>query len=380
MTQRKHHVFLIPGFLGIENLGELAYFAHVKDVLVGEFQGLGLDVEIHAVRNYATSSVRRRTLRLVESILERAGAADGPLHLIGHSTGGLDARLLCTPGVKLGSGQNVEAIAARVRSIVTVSCPHRGTPLASFFTTRFGAQLLSMLSLGTIYLLRFGRMPISMVLRMTALFVRFHTKYGSLEHSIAEQMSAQVLDDLSPERRAELSELFSDIAKDQALMPQLMPESMDVFEAAVGDRPGIRCGSVISGAHAAWFSGVLRSGFDPYAQATHMLFEALRRLTSEMDGQYVPKLTASQRTHLMVSLGREPTPQDNDGIVPVLSQVWGELIHVARADHFDAIGHFSDAGRTPIHYDWLASGCGFDRRSFQSLWGDVARFVAQGEL
>ncbi len=60
--------------------------AHVRDVLAQEFRELGLPVEIHAVRNHATSSMRKRTLRLLETIAERAGHGDAPLHLVGHSS------------------------------------------------------------------------------------------------------------------------------------------------------------------------------------------------------------------------------------------------------------------------------------------------------
>jgi hypothetical protein len=29
----------------------------------------------------------------------------------------------------------------------------------------------------------------------------------------------------------------------------------------------------------------------------------------------------------------------------------------------------------PPHFDWLASGSGFSRKSFVALWDDVARFL-----
>lgn len=369
------HVFLVPGFLGIENLGEVVYFAHVRDVLTQRFQQLGVNVEIHAVRNYATSSVRKRTLRLLETIHECVGQDDAPLHLISHSTGGLDARLLCTPGARIGGPLDAASIARRVRTIVTVACPHHGTPLASFFTTRLGAQLLSVLSLGTIYLLRFGRLPISVVVRLAALFVRMHSRLGVLEHTIADQIFSQLLGDFSAARRDELNVLFADMARDVGLMPQLMPESMDMFDAAVGAYPAIRCGSVIAGVKPQLLRGTLKIGLDPYAQATHALFQALHRLTSEMDSRYLPELDAAQLAKLRDAFGHETKPDDNDGIVPVCSQIWGEIIHVAQADHFDVIGHYADPKQNPPHYDWLASNSGFDRARFEQLWDAVARFI-----
>jgi hypothetical protein len=370
---------LIPGFLGIENLGEVVYFGHVSEFLTRSFQDCGIDARIHPIRNYATSSIRKRTVRLLDTIAKEAGSSDEPLHLIGHSTGGLEARLLCSPGTSLRGAQNVEQVARRVRTIVTVATPHRGTPLASFFTTRFGVQLLSVLSLGTLYVLRFGRLPLSVVVRLAALFVHMHGRLGRLEHTVADQLFEQLLGDFSADRRDELSGLFNDIAQDQALMPQLMPDSMDMFDAAVGDREGVLCGSVVTSTKPASLRSAFRLGLDPYAQATHVLFGALRKLTSEMSDQYLPDLTPSQLDQLERAFGSVPAAGDNDGIVPSLSQVWGEIIHLTEADHFDVIGHFAGPRDVPPHYDWLTSGSEFDRASFERLWGDVTHFIARGQ-
>jgi hypothetical protein len=187
----------------------------------------------------------------------------------------------------------------------------------------------------------------------------------------------QMLGDFSADRRDELAGLFKDIAQDQALMPQLMPDSMDIFDAAVGNRAGIRCGSVVTSTERMSLAGVLRVGLDPYAQAAHFLFGALRKVTSAMNDQYLPVLTPTQIAQLEHAFGAVPTAQDNDGIVPSLSQVWGEMIHLAKADHFDAIGHFAGPEHVPPHYDWLASGCRFDRSGFERLWQDVTRFIVR---
>jgi hypothetical protein len=145
----------------------------------------------------------------------------------------------------------------------------------------------------------------------------------------------------------------------------------------VSARESIRCGSVVCGAGGSALSNVMALGFDPYAQATHALFTALRRLTSEMDPRFVPTLTPHQQTQLTEGLGAPPDVNDNDGIVPVLSQVWGELLHVARADHFDVIGHFRTTRTDRVHYDWLASACHFDHDEFEATWSKVARFLCR---
>jgi hypothetical protein len=71
-----------------------------------------------------------------------------------------------------------------------------------------------------------------------------------------------------------------------------------------------------------------------------------------------------------------PSEKASDGIVPTLSQTWGQVVHAAVADHLDALGHFGGAADNPPHVDWLVSGSGFDRPRFEALIDDVARFVA----
>jgi hypothetical protein len=69
-------------------------------------------------------------------------------------------------------------------------------------------------------------------------------------------------------------------------------------------------------------------------------------------------------------LGFKATPGISDGIVPTLSQVHGRLLHVARADHLDMVGHYTLAsGRTG---DWLPSGAGFTPAAFGATWEAVA--------
>ena len=72
--------------------------------------------------------------------------------------------------------------------------------------------------------------------------------------------------------------------------------------------------------------------------------------------------------------GVDPTPRDSDGIVPTLSQPYGQLLHAVIADHLDTIGHFDAPRRDPPHYDWLTSGSGFNRLAFEELWRKVVDF------
>jgi triacylglycerol lipase len=66
----------------------------------------------------------------------------------------------------------------------------------------------------------------------------------------------------------------------------------------------------------------------------------------------------------------------NDGVVPTLSQLHGRVLHVARADHLDVVGHYTLAAEGTA--DWLPSGAGFRSDAFESLWNAVAAAIARG--
>ena len=120
--EKKHLVYLIPGFFGFANLGELMYFGHVRDFLEQELRRRALRAEVHAVLSHPTASIRTRAADVLATLQATADVEPGSvLHLIGHSTGGLDARLLVTPGARLGEGLTPEPYAARVKSVVCVS-------------------------------------------------------------------------------------------------------------------------------------------------------------------------------------------------------------------------------------------------------------------
>ena len=86
------HLVLVPGFFGFVNFGELVYFAHVREILEAEFRRQRADVRVHRVRTHPVASLRKRAQDLRDVL---AGLPDdGPVHIVGHSTGGLDARLV----------------------------------------------------------------------------------------------------------------------------------------------------------------------------------------------------------------------------------------------------------------------------------------------
>jgi hypothetical protein len=370
-----HHVYLVPGFFGFANLGQITYFGHVRRVLGAGLRARGLDARLHVVRVHPTASLARRTAAVAEKIAATARGRDAAVHLVGHSSGGLDARLLTAPGCALPARTDVERIASRVRTVVTVATPHHGTPLASFFATLRGQKLLQLVSLGTMHVLRFGHLPLSVVLGLGAFVARLDDL--AVNSDLLDEVFERLLGDFTPGRRRLVGSLLDEVVRDQALLVQLTPEAMEVFAASVGARPSVRYGCVVTQAARPRLRSRLAAGLDPAAQVSRSFFGALYRLAAATPRRLAPGLEPAQARALRRGYGSLPGPEANDGIVPTRSQAWGRVLHTAVADHLDVLGHFR-VDDDSSHVDWLFSGSRFDRRQFEALWGDVARFVAQG--
>jgi triacylglycerol lipase len=371
-VNQPHHLVLIPGFFGFANLGDFTYFGHVRDLLADAGPALGLDGEVLVVRTEPTASLPRRAALVCETVATLLDRAPGAVSLVGHSSGGLDARLLVSPGVALPTGADVERCARAVRAVVTLSTPHHGTPLAQAFGSLLGQQALRLLSLTTIHALRTGRLPLSAVLKL-AHFLRFGRAPPS---GVLEQLYQQLLADFTVERRRAVEAFLAGVRTDQGLVGQLTPAGMELFNASTEDRPGLPYGCVVTRARPPGLRSLYGAGFDPYAQATHALFVALYRFASGTPPGWLPRLDESSVAVLRRAYGRIPPAAANDGIVPTLSQVRGALLHAAWGDHHDVLGHFKGPTHVPPHFDWVASGSGFDRPHFEALWEDVAAFLA----
>lgn len=369
----QHHIYLIPGFFGFADIGGITYFHHVQEFLVERLAEVGIEPSIHGVKTLPTASIRRRAGRLLETVADTAGD-EGPIHLIGHSTGGLDARLFATPNASVVSDRplDLEKYASRLQSVVTVAAPHYGTPMATYFSSLMGSQLLYLLSLGTIYTLQFGKLPLSLLLALGGIVTRLDDMVG-FENTVLDQWYEELFDDFDLEREAAVKAFLNEIKSDTSLVGQLTPGGIDLFNASTSNRDGVDYASVVTMAHKPDLSSIREIGLDPYRQASHVVYQALALLTR--GGHYEPLSDADAR-FLEDAYGAVPTSRATDGVVPTLSQVWGKLIHAARADHLDACGHFDDPHHDPPHVDWIATGSGFDRPAFEALWSDVADFVA----
>ena len=370
-SREAHAIYLIPGFFGFTNLGRLRYFSHVDRFLRARLAERGVAARVHVVRTHPTASLPRRAALVLETLARTQRGRGEAVHLVGHSTGGVDARLAISPGASLPTKLDAERWAGRVRSVVGVSAPQHGTPLAAYLTTRRGQRRLALLSLATSYVLRFGHLPITALLALAAVFAREDGREGNLLDDLLQQLLA----DFSLGRRRAVGRLLRQVFEDQALLLQLTPEAMDLFAATVSERPGVRYGSVVTRSRPPGIGTTIAAGFDAGAQAIHVVYGAIYRLAAQTREAAAPKLSAAQRRVLVAAYGKLPSARANDGIVPTRSQLHGKLIAAVRGDHLDVIGHFNDPATDPPHYDWLTTGSGFDRARFEAVWDGVLEFL-----
>jgi len=228
----------------------------------------------------------------------------------------------------------------------------------------------------TIAALRGMQFPLSVWVEVAGLFA-LPTELRDVTGSLASQLYHQLLADFNPERRAQVEELLEEVRKDQALLTQLTVESMDLFNALAVDRDSVAYGSVVTQARAPDLDTTLEIGFDFIDQAQQALYYSLSRLSVGYD---FPLPGAPFRKALRKRFKQLPTADASDGIVPTLSQPWGECIAAAQADHLDIIGHYGGSTDDSFkHYDWLTTRSEFQTAQFEDVWRKVVAFMVQAE-
>ncbi|MDH3727144.1 MAG: hypothetical protein OER77_06410, partial [Myxococcales bacterium] len=241
MSSSRHHIVLIPGLFGFAKLGGFDYFMHIEEALGNRFAEAGLDCDFVLVSSPPTGSIVRRAQVLLETVEEACGQDDGPIHLIGHSTGGLDIRLLASPTARPQAPRWFD----RVQAAITISTPHHGTPLAHDLTTLAGGRLLFVLYLLTFGTLRFGGPPLTALAPLIASLGKIDDAFG-FDIKLLDRTTDLLLSFLSKEGMDEVENWFEGIRADRGAIIQLTPESMDIFNAAVDDNLIVRYGCVVT--------------------------------------------------------------------------------------------------------------------------------------
>lgn len=369
----KHRIVLVPGFFGFSTFGELAYFNGVREALVTEFSRRGFDLSVDYVTTLPTASIRVRAARVLDTLANIAAESDGPIHVIGHSTGGLDARLAIAETASLPTDAGKHFDYKRVKTMVSVCAPHFGTPLATFFSSALGKPLLKTFARYWAWALERGRVPVNILLRLGYFIVRLRDPFRK-RRSTFDELYEKLLHDFRDARRLELIQFLRAVASDQSLMFQLTPAGCDLLNACTGD-PAVRYGSVVARAKKPSLRSLVRSAWDLYSQIMHPIYALLHFIAARGDSSLVPPPVPSQSQKLLAVYGELPSARDNDGIVPTNSQVWGELIYATSADHLDVVGQFGRVDAESWSGDWIPSYSGFNTDEFSAVWRAVTDFI-----
>ena len=384
-----HRIYLSPGLFGFGQLASYDYFVHLEQGLVERLQAAGDDVRAYVADVAPTASIRRRSACLSDLVSRTDGehGQAGVIHLIGHSTGGLDARLVATPFAAVPHTLDPRPWLPRLASVTTINTPHFGTPLATMFATVSGQRLLEALSALTFIALSLGSPPLAAASAVVVAFSRVDHALG-LDVAILDRAIQALLSVLDDTRSREVRVYLNAIRSDQGSILQLSPEGMDLFQAGVGDRPGVlyQCtASMAPPPSPATLRSVL---VRPWSVLSKVIFATLYGATSRSDERYPCSATSVERQAeevLCRAFGRVPGVRANDGVVPLRSQLWGKLVWAGYADHHDVLGHFRDDSRdssrpgpTPPHVDWLSSGSSFGRQEFSNMIDAIATGLLAG--
>ncbi|UCF48813.1 MAG: hypothetical protein JSU89_16885 [Myxococcales bacterium] len=372
MGRPRHHIVLVPGLFGFARLGGFDYFMHVEEALASRFLERGADCEFVLVSSPPTGSIVHRTQVLMDAIQQSCADDAGAIHLVGHSTGGLDIRLLASPT----AWPDLPDWFNRVRTVTSISAPHYGTPLAYFFTTMAGTRLLEALSLLTYMTLRAGGPPLTVLTPVVAALGRVDQALG-VESRILDKTTELLLSFLGDEGLTEVQKWFDGIRTDQGAIIQLTPESMDIFNAGVEDNPDLRYGCVVTRMPPPGPVRLLKNLRSPINALSAAVFSTLYVGAGRTSTVYPPPNPAPEvRQYLEQRLERELDNTLNDGMVPTASMIWGNVLWAGTADHLDVLGHFH-GDRDSSHTDWMVSGAGFREDDFDEVMDAVAEFQLQ---
>jgi pimeloyl-ACP methyl ester carboxylesterase len=372
-------IALVPGFFGFDHRGESTYFADrfVAGLRCGlEARGV-LGVPVLSVSTLGIGSLRKRQtellteLRALETPTAKEPRLGGPRtwHLVGHSTGGVDAALLLrdgpldakAKGARFASGGwgPWSELVGRISSVTTIAAPHFGTGLAESPLARWSGGHLSL--------------PALRDMALAALDV---TRRGDVGSRIRFAMSA---------------------APGVRKMPLFLLQLMLMNELARDLRPDV-LGSLSSrpvrrSAEGRVFS-VVTVAPRPAADHSDKLFRDMWRWTHA--GGIPPSLPPAPAAALDDVALRLPSQRgiplplvdagDNDGIVTSQRQVLGKLIGVVVGDHVDVLGRYRRSSLVDdkvIDPGLLTSGADFGDDEFFGLLlriGDsMAEMVKTGE-
>jgi pimeloyl-ACP methyl ester carboxylesterase len=373
--------------LGFDQVSSFSYFADrvVAALRASLEQALDGPVPVIAVPIPPTLSLAARQRALVRTLANRVHAIERgngrvSVHLLGHSTGGLDANLLTAEqprecGDWADIDPRAEELCSRIRSVTTIAAPHQGACIVRDPAARFlGLHNLS------------GVAPFAgLCARFVASVIRDIEVSEFLASSVREvgkarRFVAQVLpkwgllEDLDPTRPRAAVALRKDVIRRSFVTLAGQPKSRGgsspadaLFHNLSARASGRRTGCVERGDLVQASVARLNAALEPATRDNLLIMAAATELRSPLDGGH------------------------NDGIVNAARQLIdphdrSELAGIVVADHFDVVGYYDrhfyradpddEEREVTMRAGLLHSGSGFRDDEFFELYQRVAKTIA----
>jgi triacylglycerol lipase len=366
-------IVFVPGFFGFGSFGPasapiIEYFKFARTVLRTEL-GAHTPILVHQPPPTGPLSARAASLWRRLEALFREGLDGAPIdraHIIGHSTGGVDARLVCNPRYLWPGAPDAAsraALLARIGAVVTLSAPHRGTPLASNLSPTM-ALAIPGLWLGSIIASR------------DALTIAGHVGaiIETIEEVIVRKSTPEAeliarLADVDAQTARDIRRFLDEVVRDHRLVLDLTVAAMDDLDRAItgGDHKRLHCFVTVAPQPGRSLADVRALASDPVRRALFLLVQRLCRGTPPAMARWpVGPWILGRPAGLRADEARA-----NDGIVPAWSQTLdGRATGLVSSDHLDVIGHYDGAGMT-----FMRSNSGFGDEHFDALWRRIAALL-----
>jgi len=352
-------VVLVPGFLGFSVFGRFPYFAdRVPSTLAALLrEKWARDVSVVPASTVPTGRLRDRIGEIVAFIGKLQALGAKRFHLVGHSTGGVDAQLLMTTAPFWGDDWSDAARGAReaVQSVVTISAPHYGTCLLDSAV----AEFVSHPSFG-------GALP----------FIKATGPLFSL--AIKDLSQLETLLDVSTKQLPDAWHFVASIIRHHELLDELKPAAMQEVRAKVKPDPRTKLTCFATGADARSGPGRESDPFytelnglghaDDSKPATQDVLENVGRIADAPPAIWIRNI-ASPSFRI--------EPGTNDGVVNTARQVLpgARLAGIVVGDHADVIGDYDRidlATGLPMNTGIFRSGACFGDDQFLELYRRVA--------
>ncbi|HLK40742.1 MAG TPA: hypothetical protein VKU41_28510 [Polyangiaceae bacterium] len=370
-------IILVPGLFGFAKIGDIEYFSAARGLLI---RATGIQ-DVTPLATPPTGPLWRRVDALHRAVLDKRAHGATRVHLVGHSTGGVDVRLLTNskyvwPGGPTGADRT--SFFDSIGAVVPISAPQKGTPIArrlrgtleSFIPTFFLVSFLAKYESGEAGRAEAVEERLELILRALA---------RSLALRSGDLTSIDPLGGLPEGTAAALGAFLQEIVEDHPLIHELTPFAMNALNEKIAPESGARALDLapfvtVAPPPAVHLSDVrFHGGLSPVQRLFYAAsYEETRLRPLEFgplpEGPWIGKPSDDV-------LQSATTAQD--GVVPAASQTMdGRAEGLVYGDHLDVVGHYPGAelgGATVFD-----SGADFDDARMTQLWNAVANVIRRG--